>query len=172
MGVFKAVLFMLVLAAAGAGKAMAQQSEVIASISIDEVSEILDSFGWQPEILTDDDGGRIDLIMIKVGEITSFVRMMECSDAIRRRCHSFLLYANWDLGGRINENFATLLNQYNDGTPVGRAYYISKPDQAADQMGIDLHVRLHGGVTIAHVRQEAMLWEDVINQFMAMFRQE
>ena len=142
--------------------------EIISSISIEEMETLLRPFGWQAEIFYED-GEKTDYILLEVDSISSFARLMDCTGEAFRRCRTVLFFANFDLGVRINPDYTSILNAFNDNNIVGRAYYLSHPDEAGDEVGLDLRISLHNGVTVDHLNHEVAQWKTALDDFLGLF---
>jgi len=142
--------------------------EIIYGVTAAEMDDWFRGFGWESEILEADDEGRPN-IQIKFNDYTSFLKFRHCTTAVPGRCSTLLFFANFDLGRRISANDPEVLNNYNDRYVMGRAYYLKKPDEDVDQIGVDFRISVEGGVTGRYLALEAVKWEEVISDFVANF---
>lgn len=169
------VSFLVFLALPGAKAMQSGQavdaSEIISDVTFQEMVDLLKGFGWAAKVWENDEEPP-EFVQIKFNEYTSWLTFKDCIEGIQPRCATLLFFANFDLGRRISSNDPEVLNKYNDTKVIGRAYFLKKPEEDQDQIGIDFRISLEGGVTREHLRLEAGKWEGAINDFVANFREE
>jgi len=170
---FIALVFFMAAAIAPATQAFQGRSdEIISSTTAGEMVVLLKSFGWEAE-LVDDGEGVPDAVQINFNDYKSWLRLKNCLENAPERCRTLIFFANFNLGRKVSAQDMAILNTYNDENVVGRAYYLEKQDQDnADQIGIDFRISLNGGVTREHLTLEAEKWDEVIDTFVAGYRDE
>lgn len=153
-----------------AGQA-ASPSEIISRVTPAEMVDLLREFGWEAKIIEDDDGAS-DSVQINFNDYSSWLIFRDCLESAPARCGTLLFFANFDLGRRILPGDPEIMNKYNDTKVIGRAYFLKKPQQGTDQIGIDFRVSLEGGVTREHLILESRKWEGAINAFVTNFQED
>lgn len=149
-----------------------RSDEIIYSTTIGEMAVLLKSFGWEAE-LVDDGEGVPDAVQISFNNYNSWLRLKNCLESVPERCRTLIFFANFDLGRKVSTQELVIVNTYNDEKVVGRAYYLENTEQDNDdQVGIDFRISLNGGVTREHLTLETGNWDEVIDEFVAGFRDQ
>ena len=144
--------------------------EIISRVTALEMVDLLRGFGWESEIIEDNEGDP-DRVRIEFNDYSSWLIFKDCFGSAPPRCSTLLFFANFDLGRRILPSDPEIMNKYNDTKVIGRAYFLKKPEQESDQIGIDFRISLEGGVTREHLILESRKWEGAINAFVANFQE-
>lgn len=152
------------------GAQAAATAEIISRVTVQEMADLLSGFGWEASVW-EDDKEPSDFVQIKFNDYTSWLTLKDCFEGASPKCSTLLFFANFDLGRRISSGDSEILNKYNDTKVIGRAYFLKKPEQEMDQIGIDFRISLEGGVTREHLTLEARKWEGAIDDFIANFRE-
>lgn len=145
-------------------------SEIVSRVTALEMVDVLRGFGWEAEIIEGDDGAS-DSVQINFNDYSSWLIFRDCLESAPARCSTLLFFANFDLGRRILPSDPEIMNKYNDTKVIGRAYFLEKPEQDSDQIGIDFRISLAGGVTREHLILESRKWEGAINAFVTNFQE-
>ena len=145
--------------------------EIISRVTALEMVDLLRGFGWESEIIEDNEGDP-DFVRIEFNDYSSWLIFKDCLESAPPRCSTLLFFANFDLGRRILPSDPEIMNKYNDTKVIGRAYFLKKPEQESDQIGIDFRISLAGGVTREHLTLESRKWESAIDTFVENFHEE
>ena len=141
------------------------QSQLIESVTAEQLEAALDAAGLNPTMIVDANTGA-PVGNGRAGEFNFFVRALSCSGS-PTACSDLIFFANFDLGRTATAKDFRIVNKFNDSQVFGRAYVLE--DQ--NQVGVDYVIELGGGVSEDHLAQNISRWADVINAFVAKFQE-
>lgn len=161
-----AALFTAASVVLSAGPAAAQNltaAQNVTAMTPEDIAGALEAAGLSPEPF-DDAAGGAPVIRASAGEIVFWTRGFDCSgDA----CSTLMLFANFEIGRAVTANDFRVINRYNESRVFGRAYAI----EADRSIGVDYVIELDGGVSPDNVSGNIARWMDVIDAFIANFRE-
>lgn len=142
------------------GAALAAKAEPARdTIEAADVVKLLKEEGQEPELKADSVG---DPMIIAHDEGTRYIVMFyDCT--AHRACKALQLRVYYDVDQKIP---LEPLNEWNRTKLYGRAYL----DQDGDPT-LETLVRLHGGVTLAHVREEHAWFLRGVSEFAALVQE-
>lgn len=149
--------------------AMAQT--MITGVGVADLAPILAENGWTAEPQTKD-GIQTPFIALEFEGFTGWAKLMDCPGETLEGCEAVLLFANFDLGGKISSDQAALVNKFNDSQAAGRAYYFLGDGEDADQVGVDYRISLQGGVTRQHLAMETVSFRNAVVALVEVFSAE
>ncbi len=135
-------------------------AEITNSMSGAEIEKLLTDAGFGGRIITDRDTGA-PVAMGTTGDLKFIVRAMDCGGE-PVACRRLLFFANFDLNRPVNAGDFRVVNNFNEAHFDGRAYLI----EGKNQIGVDYHIDLTGGVTSDHVASRLSRWRSVIDSFL------
>ena len=93
-------------------------------------------------------------VLTKFDNLNGNVILRNCVAKAPIKCHTLLLFVNFNLKAPATARQKRMLNRYNDRHIVGRAYHVAKSKGKPGKIGIDMRLSLKGGVTDKHIREE------------------
>lgn len=147
----------LVVAWGLAGTALAAKREAPREvIDAPDVVRLLADAGQEPELRTDTEG---DPMIVAMDGSTRYV-VMFYGCVVHRACNALQLRAYYDVDAAFP---LASINEWNRTKLYGRAYLDGDGDPTLETL-----VRLHGGVTLAHLREEHAWFLRGVSEFAAM----
>lgn len=141
----------LVAPTAHAGKR--DNATIIQTVEGSDIVRLLEEAGHSPELKADDVGD--PMIVAKSNGISYLVLFYDCTD--HKACKAIQYRAWFQAGGSIPVD---RVNEWNRTKTMGRAYLDSDKDPT-----IEHYIRLHGGVTPAHLREQRDWFSTMLSTF-------
>jgi Putative bacterial sensory transduction regulator len=144
---------------------------IMTEVGAGELVPVFTANGWTAEPWLED-GKKSSYIAIEFEGLKAWAELMDCPDETFEGCRSVLLFANFELDGKISPDDVAHVNTFNDSQPLGRAYYFTGQEGRPDQVGVDYRISFDGGITPEHLTKETLFFRDAVVSFGESFGAE
>ena len=97
-------------------------SQLLGSITGDQLESVLSEAGLNPDMMADSATGA-PVAQGKAGDFGFYVRALSCSGS-PKACETLVFFANFKLGREVGAGDYRIVNSFNDSQVFGRAYVL------------------------------------------------